>query len=220
MNRSEQRIPKLRSRGRANRDRLLRCAEDMLATNNGSPLRFSDIFEAAGVSRGSAYRIYYGIDDLMQDLAAEWVNNFVAYIKEIDPESAPSSWMQLSDFIIERGAEYWAMTSNTLKVMPRIRSNAPESYRAAVAELSACLANLFDRYFVVPHVEEWHRRLAFYTQLCDISFSEAIRSDGAITPHRLGEAQALCRTYIGFHLPATLPQRRSDGAVPIRANAG
>ena len=77
MNRSEDRIPKLRTRGRANRDKLLRAAERQLAERHGKPLRFCDVFESAGVSRGSAYRIYIGIDDLMQDLAAEWIANSV-----------------------------------------------------------------------------------------------------------------------------------------------
>lgn len=207
MSRSQQRIPKLRSRGRANRQRMLRRAEEMLAENNGSPLRFSDVFESAGVSRGSAYRIYYGIDDLMHDLAAEWLNNFVGYLNGRQPERPPPTWNALSDFIIECGADYWAETENTLKVMPRIRTNAPDSYRQTVAELSACLAELFDRYFLVPEIEGWHRKLAFCTQLCDISFSEAVRVDGKIGAERLGEAQALCRTYLGFHLPARLPQR-------------
>lgn len=207
MIRSQQRIPKLRSRGRANRERLLRCAEQMLAANNGAPLRFSDVFETAGVSRGSAYRIYYGIDDLMQDLATEWVNNFVAFLADVRPETAPMTWMSLSDFIIERGADYWAQTANTLRVMPRIRSGAPESYRSAVAELSGCLSRLYARYFQVPDVPDWHNKLVFCTQLCDIVFSDAVRRDGRIRRARLEEAQALCRTYLAFHLPDALPRR-------------
>ena len=69
MSRSEQRIPKLRTRGRENRRKLLAEAERMLLEDNGGSLKFSDIFEAAGVSRGSAYRIYINVDDLLQDLA-------------------------------------------------------------------------------------------------------------------------------------------------------
>ena len=207
MNRSQRRIPKLRSRGRANRDRLLRCAEQLLARNNGARLKFSEVFETADVSRGSAYRIYDGIDDLMQDLATEWVNNFVTFLADVRPTSRPRSWMELSDFIIERGADYWAQTANTLRVMPRIRSGAPESYRSAVAELSGCLSRLYARYFQIPDVPDWHQKLAFCTQLCDIVFSDAVRSDGAISRRRLEEAQALCRTYLRFHLPDALPRR-------------
>ena len=40
----------------------MRCAERMLARDKSAQLRFSDVFESAGVSRGSAYRIYDGID--------------------------------------------------------------------------------------------------------------------------------------------------------------
>jgi AcrR family transcriptional regulator len=56
--RSDQRIPKLRSRGRANRKKLLAVAQRLIEEHPGRPVRFSDVFEAANVSRGSAYRIY------------------------------------------------------------------------------------------------------------------------------------------------------------------
>ncbi len=97
MTRSEQRIPKLRSRGKANRRKLLAEAERLLLENNGSPVKFSDVFEAAGVSRGSAYRIYIGIDDLLQDLATEWINNFVLFLDSSHPGSPPEDWANLSD---------------------------------------------------------------------------------------------------------------------------
>ena len=216
MNRSEQRIPKLRTRGRANRDKLLRRAEEMLGCNNGQPLRFSDVFQSAGVSRGSAYRIYNGIDDLMQDLAAEWVQNFVKHLAEIRPEIAPKTWMQLSDFIIKSGADYWAETSNTLKVMPRIRSNAPTSYKAAVHELSECLASLYARYFQIPDVPDWHRKLAFYTQLCDITYSDAVRADGEINDKNLKLAQTLCKTYLAYYLPESVLPRGAASVVQFR----
>ena len=49
MNRSEQRIPKLRTRGRENRRKLLAEAERLLLESGGDPLKFSAVFEAAGV---------------------------------------------------------------------------------------------------------------------------------------------------------------------------
>ncbi|MDX1517595.1 MAG: TetR/AcrR family transcriptional regulator [Woeseiaceae bacterium] len=212
MSRSEQRIPKLRSRGRANREKLLRCAEQMLADNNGRAWRFSDVFEAAGVSRGSAYRIYNGIDDLMHDLAADWVQNFVQHLATVRPEQPPETWMQLTDFIIKSGAEYWAMTKNRLRAMPRVRSNAPASYKAAVKDLSDCLARLYDRYFHVPDIPDWHDKLAFATQLVDFAYSDAVRKEGAINGDRLREAQTLAKTYFGFYLPPSVPPRERPRA--------
>lgn len=207
MNRSEERIPKLRTRGRENRRRLLAEAERLLLESDGSPLKFSDVFEAAGVSRGSAYRIYIGVDDLLQDLGAEWINNLVDDLKAIDLEAQPENWAQLSDLIVQRGAEYWAATANTLKVLPRIRSNAPESYSQAVRTLSECLSVIFNRYFEVPEVPGWLSKLAFYTQICDITFADAVRGEGYVSQQRRIEAETLCRTYLAFHLPARLPAR-------------
>ena len=212
MNRSEQRIPKLRTRGRNNRRKLLAEAERMLLESGGDPLKFSAVFEAAGVSRGSAYRIYIGIDDLLQDLAAEWIKNFVDYLKSSDAGRPPENWAQLSDFIVRWAAAYWAETADTMRVLPRIRSNSPASYNQAVRALSDCLADIFDRYFVIPEVPGWLSKLAFFTQLCDISFSDAVRSEGHISEQRLVEAAALCRTYLAFHLPAWLPARNRAGA--------
>ena len=212
MSRSEQRIPKLRTRGRENRRKLLAEAERLLLMSDGSPLKFSDVFEAAGVSRGSAYRIYMGIDDLLQDLATEWLNNFVDYLKSSDLGTQPENWAQLSDFIVQRGAEYWAMTADTLRVMPRIRSNAPASYSLAVRTMSDCLSVLFNRYFVVPPMPGWLSKLAFFTQICDITFADAIRTEGHISEQRRIEAETLCRTYLAFHLPTWLPARSQPDA--------
>lgn len=209
MSRSEQRIPKLRTRGRENRRRLLAEALRLLLENDGAPLKFSDVFEAAGVSRGSAYRIYMGVDDLMQDLATEWVNNFVAYLESANPGSHPENWAQLSDFIVKRGADYWTETADTMRVLPRIRSNAPSSYDQAVHALAECIALIFDRYFVTPEIPDWLSRITFFTQICDICFADAVRTEGRIGEQRLVEAQALCRTYLTFYLPTWLPPRNS-----------
>ena len=187
-------------------------AERLLLESGGDPLKFSAVFEAAGVSRSSAYRIYIGIDDLLQDLAAEWINNFVDYLKSSDPGTQPENWAELSDFIVTWAAAYWAETADTMRVLPRIRSNAPASYNHAVRALSDCLADIFDRYFVIPEVPGWSSKLAFFTQLCDISFSDAVRSDGHISEERLIEAEALCKTYLEFHLPAWLPARNQAGS--------
>lgn len=207
MHRSEQRIPKLRTRGRENRRRLLAEAERLLLESDGSPLRFSDVFEAAGVSRGSAYRIYIGVDDLLQDLAAEWINNLADYLMSVQPETHPESWAELSDVIVRRGAEYWASTADTLRVLPRIRSNMPASYRDAVRTMSDCLAVLFNRYFMVPDVPGWLSKLAFFTEICDITFADAVRRDGYVSEERCTEAEVLCRTYLAMHLPERLPAR-------------
>lgn len=207
MSRSEQRIPKLRTRGRENRRRLLAEAERLLLESDGSPLKFSDVFEAAEVSRGSAYRIYIGIDDLLQDLATEWINNFVAYLKNSDPGKTPETWVQLSDFIVRRAADYWTETADTMRVLPRIRSNAPSSYNAAVRAMTNCLSEIFNRYFVVPEIPGWYSKMAFYTQICDISFADAVRGEGQISEQRVTEAATLARTYLAFYLPTWLPAR-------------
>ena len=211
--RSEQRIPRLRSRGRKNRRRLLATAEKLLAEPGNETLRFSDVFEAAGVSRGSAYRIYIGIDDLMHDLAAEWINNFVDYLATSEPSETPEDWMTLSDFIVERGVAYWKNTEETLKVMPRIRSNVPESHKRAQRALSRVIGEIFARYFALPKVEDWRAVIGFYVQICDLTCSDALRRDGRISGQRTTEAQALCRAYLAFYLPAWLP-RRNDAPIP------
>jgi len=207
MKRSELRIPKLRTRGKENRRRLLAEAERLMLENSGSIPKFSDVFEAAGVSRGSAYRIYIGVDDLMQDLATEWINNFVAFLNSINPDAQPENWMEVSDYLVKRGAEYWTATADTIQILPRIRSNVPASQTHAVRTLSECLSDIFNRYFDLPEIPGWMSKLAFYTEIGDITFSDAIRDEGHISEERRIEAQVLCRTYLAFHLPAELPAR-------------
>jgi len=209
--RSEQRIPKLRTRGRENRRRLLAEAERMLLEGQGKPLKFSDVFEAAGVSRGSAYRIYIGIDDLLHDLATEWLGNFVDFLDGTRFQEPPERWSDLSDTIVERGAEYWAKTADTMRVLPRIRSNVPSSYNDAVHEMAQCTSRMFSRFFDLPAVDNWTAKMAFFAQICDIAFSDAVRTEGAIGEQRLEEAKALVRTYLAFYLPADLPIRSHQG---------
>ena len=208
MSRSTQRIPKLRTRGRENRRKLLREAQRLMLENNGVPLKFSDVFEAAGVSRGSAYRIYIGIDDLLQDIATAWVNDFVKHLGRFEPEMPPDGWVQLSDSIIRSAAEYWDRTSDTLRLLPRIRSREPAGYRTAVQSMSQCLVDIFERYFVVPEISHWSHKLGFYTEICDTTFADAVRTEGHISDERLDEAMTLCRTYLGLHLPDRLTARR------------
>lgn len=207
MSRSTQRIPKLRTRGRENRRKLLREAQRLMLENNGAPLKFSDVFEAAGVSRGSAYRIYIGIDDLLQDIATAWVRDFVDHLGNFEPDGHPESWEQLSDYVIRSGGQYWDRTSDTLRVLPRIRSREPASYRKAVQSMSQCLVDIFDRFFEVPDIPHWSHKLGFYTEICDMVFADAVRTEGRISEERLDEAMVLCRVYLGFHLPERLPVR-------------
>ena len=205
--RSDQRIPKLRTRGRANRKKLLAVAQRLIEKHPGRPVRFSDVFEAANVSRGSAYRIYDGVEDLMQDLASSWINNFVTFVKDAAPTTQPQSWVELSDHLVARAAAYRVETADTLRVLRRVRSNAPESYRAAVHELTKAFADSFDRYFVMPEIPDWSSILVMYTSLGDMIFADAVRREGHISEKRLVEAQRICNTYLSFYLSTQLPVR-------------
>jgi len=205
--RSDQRIPKLRTRGRANRQRLLAEAQHLIEEYGGRPIRFSEVFEAAGVSRGSAYRIYNGIEDLMQDLATSWINNFVAYVKDARPMSQPETWGHLSDHIVAKAALYWGDTAETLRVLPRVRTNVPESYRMAVRDLTKAFADVFDQHFVMPQIPDWLSILAMFTSLGDTIFADAVRREGHVSEQRLVEAQKICKTYLAFYLPPWLPAR-------------
>lgn len=210
MSRSVDKIPKLRTRGRENRRKLLREAQRLMQQQSrGDSLKFSDVFEAAGVSRGSAYRIYEGVEDLFQDIATEWVNNFVAFLRGSDPETRPENWPELSDFIVRQGALYWSATSETLRLLPRLRANQPHSYRRAVEAMSQVLVDIFDRYFVMPEVPHWSHKLGFLTELCDLAFADAVRTEGHISEERLEQAAIIGRTYLAFHLPAEIPARKA-----------
>jgi len=109
---------------------------------------------------------------------------------------------------VRRGAEYWAATSDTLKLLPRLRSEKAGAYRLAVEAMSKVLVDIFDRHFVVPDVPHWSHKLGFLTELCDVAFADAIRTEGHISEKRLVEAETLGRTYLAFHLPADLPAQQ------------
>lgn len=209
MSRSVDKIPKLRARGRENRRKLLREAQRLMLAHRGEDaLKFSDVFESAGVSRGSAYRIYDGIEDLFRDIATEWVINFVEFMQGSEPDTRPQHWPELSGFIVRLGAMYWAATAETLRLLPRLRASQPDSYRLAVQAMSQVLVDLFDRYFIVPEIPHWSHKLGFLTELCDVAFADAVRTEGYISEERLMQASAIGETYLSFHLPADLPARR------------
>lgn len=209
MSRSVDKIPKLRARGRENRRKLLREAQRLMIEHRGEDaLKFSDVFESAGVSRGSAYRIYDGIEDLFRDIATEWVTNFVEFMQGSDPDTRPQHWPELADFVVRLGAMYWAATAETLRLLPRLRASQPDSYRLAVQAMSQVLVDLFDRYFVMPEIPHWSHKLGFLTELCDITFADAVRTEGHIGEERLQHASILGRTFLSLHLPADIPARK------------
>ncbi len=208
--RSEERIPRLRARGRANRRKLLATAERMLSESRVDSLRFSDIFEAAGVSRGSAYRIYIGLDDLMHDLAAEWINNFVDHLATAEIEAPPEDWTAVSDFIVRTGALYWKDTEETLRILPRVRTNLPESHKRAQRAMTHIVTEIFNRYFVLPALPDLPAIIGFYVQMGDLTFADAVRREGRISQQRIEELQAIYRTYLSFHFPAWLPRRNDS----------
>ena len=208
--RSDTRIPKLRTRGRANRKKLLAEAQRQIEDSGGRQPRFSDVFEAANVSRGSAYRIYAGVEDLMQDLASSWIKNFVQYLSEFESTAQPESWADLSDQLIEQAAQYWINTTGTLQALPRVRTNTADSYRLAIKDMTRELAAIFDRYFLMPQTKDWLATLGMYTSLADSIFADAVRRDGQISEQRMNEAQKICRTYLSFYLPSWLKARNPN----------
>ena len=206
--RADQRIPRLRTRGKANRERLLAVAQQLIESRNGKPVRFSEVFQTAGVSRGSAYRIYNGVEDLLQDLAGSWIDNFVAYISAEMADSRADTWSDLSDQIVAQSMQYWHRTESILRVLPRVRSNAPESYLRAVKDLTRTIADIFDRNFEMPVIKDWHSIIGMYVQIGDTIFADAVRRDGHMSEQRLAEAQKLCSTYLSFYLPTWLSARQ------------
>lgn len=209
MSRSVRKIPNLRARGRENRRRLLREAQRlMLLQPDVDSVKFSDIFEAAGVSRGSAYRIYDGIDDLLQDIATDWVVNFVVFLESSRPESHPKNWSELGNFMVRCGAEYWTATADTLRLLPRLRTSGPESYRLAVQTVGKGVQDVFEHYFEMPDIPNWPQKVGFFVELCDLTFADSIRTEGVISEQRLIEAETLAHTYLAFFLPVDLPRRR------------
>ena len=208
--RADQRIPNLRTRGRANRIRLLEEAQRLIESADGKPIRFSEVFEAAGVSRGSAYRIYDGVDDLMRDLATTWINNFVAHIRETNVEPGVESWTELSDLVVARSVQYWHETEQILRSLPRVHDNVPENYRRAVKEMTTTVADIFNQHFEVPEIPDWHSVIGMYFQLGDSIFADAVRRNGRVNEQRLMEAQKICSTYLSFYLPSWLPPRGTE----------
>lgn len=208
--RSDRRIPKLRTRGRANRERLLSEAQNLIEAEGTKPVRFSDVFEAAGVSRGSAYRIYNGIDDLMQDLAGTWINNFVEHLRNANLDAPVETWQELSDRLVITGAEYWDSTARTMRVLPRVRVNAPESYRLAVRDMTETVAGIFESRFVIPETEGWHDAINLYVQIGDLIYSDGMRRDSCISERCLNEAKVMLRTCLSLYLPPWLPAREQS----------
>jgi hypothetical protein len=75
--------------------------------------------------------------------------------------------------------------------------------------MNSAVAEIFERYFVVPAIPDWIAVIGMYTQIGDVVFSDAVRRDGHISAARLQEAQKLCSTYLSLYLPPSLPARAS-----------
>jgi hypothetical protein len=77
-----------------------------------------------------------------------------------------------------------------------------------VEAMSKVLVDIFDRYFIIPDVPHWSHKLGFLTELCDVTFADAVRTEGRISEERLLEAETLGRTYLAFYLPDDVPARQ------------
>jgi len=205
--RSSGRIPNLKTRGRINRHKLLKAATELLRERRENAFRFNDVFKAAGVSRGSAYRIYNGLDDLMQDVTCEWIAGFIISIRAAHENVHPATWQELVDTMIESSARGWVASAGTLIALPRYHCVVPESYQDSIRELMQVFAELFNKFFDVPYVPGWFSVLGIGMQLSDVVFANAMRREGVISEHSIVEAQRVSRTYLAMHLPETIPVR-------------
>ncbi len=205
--RSGDRIPKLRTRGRANRQKLLDVAQQLLSERRGEPLRFREVFETADISRGSAYRIYDGIQDLLQDLATDWLFGFARFLRRNKPPTGLDDWRELSDHILATAAVHWMATVEILVVVPRAPTYATEYYKTGVRDVVTTVAETFDSHFEMSKVPKWLTVLSLYLQIGDTIFADAVRQEGTISDACLAETQRLCATYLSYHLPDTLTPR-------------
>jgi len=199
-----------RKPGQLRFQKLLQALDELLRDHNVQDVGLYQIAKKAGVPNASIYHFFPSKEAALLALA-EVHHQALHRISLEAPARRPASWQQLSREKVALAADYHNRNPAALRlflgtnVSLEVKSADVSQYRL----LAQTRAAMLDRYFQVPSVPEWHRRLATYMAIIDGVFSLSYSQHGRILPSYIDEAQLAGIAYLRCYLPEVLFPREA-----------
>ena len=196
----------MRARGKARREKLLDAASELLSGHTSEELTYKDIYRHAGVPPGSAYHFFDNIEDVFDGLLERFsLELYDLLVEPFQSEEIPN-WMTLANKLVERGVDYYDRNPAARQTL--MQPKQPQG-RVSEADTRSGVAvqEIFNRYFILPEMNNPTRVFTFFTKFVNLIFSVSVTQHGTITEEMCEEAQTAGNGYLKMHLPEKLMKK-------------
>lgn len=204
-------MPKHYAKGEERRDQLIRAAAALLDENDLSEVSMHKIAAAAGIPSGSAYHFFDGPSEVFAALAARFGEELQAAIIAPYPEVARENWHALFRHAALRGVTLYETNPAYGRLIlggtttPAIkRTDRENDY-----ELGCRFAELMDKYFVLPQIDNRDWRLFHAIEIFDLFLSLSHQRFGRLEPELVEEGILASLAYLRQFIPDRIPRRET-----------
>lgn len=189
-------------------DALLDATEGLLAESLNEEVSLAQIAELAGVPLASVYHFFPNRNAAFEALAQRFHSELWRLAAQ-PLEPAPATWQEM----IERNQLRSSKYLNSHPAALRLFMGAGVSVQVrnldmhGNAVLTRLRADQFVRYFDVPRVPDFERRLAIALAVSDGIWALSYSAHGRITDDYIVESVRAASVYLRCFLPEVLPAR-------------
>ncbi len=195
----------MQARGVLRREQITAAAKELLLGKNLEDITYNEIAERAKVPAGSAYHFFPNVNSIYAAIAMDFLQRYVDAVTE-PTEEKPTSWQEVIDRQIERGASLFKNDPAAMKII--IGGKTPPEIKHWDREndhrLAEAIKRDITRYFDLPELPNANRIFFFYVEIVDLIFSLSVLEHGTITPEMTQEAQIAGRSYLSSYIPQIL----------------
>ena len=200
-----------RERGQVRFQLLLQATEALLLERNPDAVGLYQIAERAGVPPASVYHFFPTKNAALLALAEQYHTDIRALVNAPIPAVRLLSWQDLLIIRHERAVEYYNAHLAAAKIFLGVHPSweihqADKAYNYSASE---SLFTYFDRFFLMPYVQDPRAKFEVTYSIADAIWSISFERLGVITPQYFEEAVTACAAYCRSFLPDRVPPRES-----------
>ena len=196
----------VQSRGVARRLKLIEAARDLLQSKSPQEISFKEISQKAGVPEGSAYHFYANKYDIYAAVASDLSKLFIAAQSKKINKNRVSSWTDIVDILIDRGAEVYRKNNVACELL--IGSKTPNEIKLIDRQndkrIAEIMSERFAEHFQLPEINNFETILFYFIEMTDVLFGISYRDNKTINDEIIEEAKRVGRGYLSTYLPPVL----------------
>lgn len=196
----------VQSRGVARRLKLIEAARDLLQSKSPQEISFKEISQKAGVPEGSAYHFYANKYDIYAAVASDLSKLFIAAQSQKINKNRVSSWTDIVDILIDRGAEVYRKNNVACELL--IGSKTPNEIKLIDRQndkrIAEIMSERFAEHFQLPEINNFETILFYFIEMTDVLFGISYRDNKTINDEIIEEAKRVGRGYLSTYLPPVL----------------